>query len=124
MRDPSVQDMDSLDTRLDRVDAVLKLRQHSAAGVAAPEELLCLRNRHLRDQRGGILRVLIDALDIRQKYQFLRLHRFRNRTGGIVRIYIVGIITVIRSNRAYNRYKIIVQKGIEKGRVDLRYFPT
>ena len=115
--------MDSLDACLDRVDTAVQFREHSASGMTAPDELSGLGNRHLGDQAVRIIRILIDALDVGQKYQFLCLHRFRDRAGRIIRIDIVGIVSVIRSNRTDDRYKACVKEGVQQCGVHRSHFP-
>ena len=115
--------MDPCDARLDGIHTVLKLRQHPATGMSACHERKRLLDRHFRDQRRWIIRISIDALDIRQKHQFLRLHRFRNCAGRIVRIDVIGMVDRVIPDRTDDRNKVIVQQCIEQLRVDTLDIP-
>ena len=58
---------------------------------------------------GFIFRVFVNAFDIGQERQLLRIDRFGDGAGRIVRINIVSIKRFIQADRTNNRKKILFQ---------------
>ena len=109
--------MDAGDARIDRVDAVGELRDHSAAGVAVCDELLRFFDSHLRDQGRLVGEIAVHAFDVREEGQLLRLQRARDGAGSIVRVDVVGLVILVETDAADNRQIVLLKEIIDDLRV-------
>ena len=109
MGNPAVQDVDAVYTVPHGGSAVVQLGQHASADIAAGNQFFRLGSRYSGNEALSLLEILVNALDIRQESQLLRLHRPGNGTGGIIRIDIVSPETVVQAYGGYDRKEIFLQ---------------
>ena len=89
VRDPSVQNMNTVYPVFDSIHTVFQFRNHTSSYKAFGNQLLGFLHMELGKQSGGIVLVLIDAFNIGKKRQFLRMNRLSDGTRRIVAAYLL-----------------------------------
>ena len=113
MRDPSIQDMDSVYTMLDGIDAVFQFRNHSAADSTIGDQVLSLIYTKFGDQSGRIGSVSVYTFNIGKEGKFLCIDRLCNSAGCIICVNVVGIKILVKTDWEYDRKEVSFQKVLE-----------
>ena len=116
MGDAAIEDMDTADCvfsftvfvgRADCFDAISEFGKHPSPDDVIFDEVFGFRSADLGDKSALIGKIAVEAFDISQKYQFIGTNCFGNGAGGIIGIYIVGIVIFIKTYRGDDGKKVV-----------------
>ena len=114
----SVQNMYTVYALFYGFNTVTYFRKHSATDKTVLDHFMCFIQCQHGNQCRWIVRIFANTFDVSHKYQFLRFHGFCNCAGSIVRIDIVRLIIIPKSDWRNDRHKIIFQKSVDQFGID------
>ena len=91
MREPSIEDVDTLHSLIDPVHTALCLGYHTTGDCSVRYEVLCLRDRKATDDGVRIILIHQYPLYIGEEDKLLGLQGTGNRTRSVIGVDIVGI---------------------------------